>query len=226
MRCPSCRDFRPLAVAGPAVRRPVEALRGRLPVTLADERRVVCPRCSTVSRPALLSTRCPACATPIVRELGGEVRPGALVPFVVDRERAVRALGVSPVTAVFVPVWVFDLVAVARRFTDVVVPGVKGYRPARLPAPTVPFRAEYLSGVATLRYTVPLGRALDRAKASVGSSGTTYSSVEGDLVLLPYWIGGRFFAMPLCAGAHHRNGLPPGRTRRRRREVTGPWSGE
>ncbi|WP_083958636.1 hypothetical protein [Herbidospora mongoliensis] len=266
MRCPYCQAVQPLAVTGPAVRRPVETLRGRLPVTLTDEHRVVCPRCATASTPALLSSRCPACETPIVLELGGEVRPGALAPFTLDRELALNALDrwagarwfapeslarvsdAASITATFVPVWVFDLETVTRyvgrrgdhyyqvetyesggetrtrsvrrtrwrqargkinrRFTDVVVPGVKQHRPARLPATTVPFQAEYLSGVATLRYTVPPDQALNQAKTSVkshirtacladiggderrlNSMVTTYPSMDGDLILLPYWTG-------------------------------------
>ncbi len=254
MRCPYCQDFQPLVVTGPAVRRPVETLRGRLPVTVTDEHRVVCPRCATTSTPALLSSRCPACETPIVRELGGEVRPGAVVPFAVDRRHASTALDrwaaarvsdAASMRATFLPAWVFDLETVTRyagrrgdhhyqaetddegrsrqvrrtrwrhargrvgrRFADVVVPGVGHLRTQRLPAATVPFRAEYLSGVETPRYTVPPDQALDQAKTSVRpqvraacladiggddrrlhSVVTTYPSIDGDLVLLPYWTG-------------------------------------
>ncbi|WP_051760205.1 hypothetical protein [Herbidospora cretacea] len=263
MRCPYCQDFRPLVVTGPVARRPVEALRGRRPVTVTDEHRVVCPRCATTSTPALLSSRCPACETPIVRELGGEVRPGALVPFAVDRRGAATALDAWAATlwfapgslgrmsdtaamrAAFLPAWVFDLETVTRyqgrrgdhlyqvetgadgrrrqvrrtrwtyargtvrrRFADVVVPGVRHLRTAALPAATVPFRAEYLSGVETARYTLAPDEALDRAKAMVRprvraacladvggddrrlhSVVTTYPSIDGDLVLLPYWTG-------------------------------------
>ncbi|TKK86568.1 hypothetical protein FDA94_20915 [Herbidospora galbida] len=250
-------------MTGPVVRRPVETLRGRLPVTVTDEHRVVCPRCGTTSTPALLSSRCPACETPIVRELGGEVRPGAVVPFAVDRRHASTALDrwaaalwfapeslgrvsdAASMRATFLPAWVFDLETVTRyagrrgdhyyrietdddgrsrqvrrtrwtyargkvgrRFTDVVVPGVRQLKTGRLPAATVPFRAEYLSGVETPRYTVPPDLALDQAKTSVKprvraacladiggddrrlhSVVTTYPSIDGDLVLLPYWTG-------------------------------------
>ncbi|WP_157555675.1 hypothetical protein [Herbidospora yilanensis] len=250
-------------MTGPVARRPVEALRGRLPVTVTDEHRVVCPRCATTSTPALLSSRCPACETPIVRELGGEVRPGALVPFAVDRRGASAALDgwaaslwfapgslarvsdTASTRATFLPAWVFDLETVTRyrgrrgdhhyrietdgdgrrrqvrrtrwtyargtvgrRFADVVVPGVRHLETARLPAATVPFRAEYLSGVETARYTVAPDQALDQAKTAVRprvraacladiggddrrlhSVVTTYPSIDGDLVLLPYWTG-------------------------------------
>ncbi len=266
MRCPYCQDFQPLLTTGPAVRRPVETLRGHLPVTPAEEQRVVCPRCATASTPSLLSSRCPACATPIVRELGGEVRPGALVPFAIDRSRALKALDdwaatlwfapgsparmseTASVTATFVPAWVFDLETVsrytgrrgdhyyqvetyesggetrtrsvrrtrwsrasgtvARRFADVVVPATEQRRPVTLPGKPVPFQAEYLSGVATPRYTVPPDEALHQAKTSVArrvraacradiggderrlhSVDTRYPSMDGDLVLLPYWTG-------------------------------------
>ncbi|WP_157520684.1 PepSY domain-containing protein [Herbidospora daliensis] len=214
----------------------------------------MCPRCATASTPALLSSRCPACETPIVRELGGEVRPGAVVPFAVDRRRASTALDrwaaarvsdAASMRATFLPAWVFDLETVTRyagrrgdhyyqaetdgdgrsrqvrrtrwtaargtvgrRFADVLVPGVRDLATRRLPAATVPFRAEYLSGVETPRYTVPPDQALDQAKTSVkpkvraacladvgGDDGrlhsvvTTYAAIDGDLVLLPYWTG-------------------------------------